>query len=82
MLPAGALYLYVETAMSTSDDRKSDEKASTPPADRKPRKGSTAFPVVGEATVTITRHPPKPADDKHIHRRRPLPIVPQDRDDA
>jgi hypothetical protein len=40
-------------------------------------KGEFKLPSPGEVIVKHDDLPPKPPEDKKIHRRRPLPLVPE-----
>jgi hypothetical protein len=44
--------------------------------------GEVVLHSPGEVNVKLEDLPAKPVDDKKIHPRRPLPLVPQKSDDA
>ena len=56
------------------------ESKNTPPEDNAAKTNTTRLKPVG---VTIVRHqdlPPAVEEDKEIHPRRPLPLVPEHRE--
>ena len=52
-----------------------DSKINDAEKDPKAGDNATTLPFSGEVQVRFSEAPPKPADDKQIHRRRPLPPV-------
>ena len=60
------------------DDVENDEEK---PRSRKKEPAVIRLPSAGNVEVTTEDEPPRPPADKKIHRRRPLPPVPDKRSD-
>lgn len=58
----------MSTEKPGSDDKEQEEKPLRP--------GEVRLKPAGEKTVKHEEKAPKAPDDKRIHRRRPLPLVP------
>jgi hypothetical protein len=62
---------------ASQTDGKVSDKAKPDKPDQKPQSDEpTALPSSGEVRVDYKQSPSSPAEDKKIHSRRPLPVVP------
>jgi hypothetical protein len=61
--------------MSQKDSKKSQEKGNNPPEQPSSAEG-IVLESSGEAKLSYAETPPKAPEGKGIHRRRPLPPIP------